>query len=138
MKSIRRTFTKLLMAVMLFAGLAQAQFGAWVVNVDIPFEFSVGKKTFPAGNYSIIRTAPDRLALRDSQAGVVAFMITHSVQQATPRVQTKLVFRIDGGQHVLAQVWFANNQYGNELAPTKPRLAMANVQAGKSQAANQP
>jgi len=122
---------------MLFAGLAQAQFGAWVVNVDIPFEFSVGKKTFPAGNYSIIRTAPDRLALRDSQAGVVAFMITHSVQQAT-RAQTKLVFRIDGGQHVLAQVWFANNQYGNELAPTKPRLAMANVQAAKSQTANQP
>ena len=98
MKSIRRTFTKLLMAVMLFAGLAQAQFGAWVVNVDIPFEFSVGKKTFPAGNYSIIRTAPDRLALRDSQAGVVALMITHSVQQATPRAQTKLVFRIDGVQ----------------------------------------
>ena len=106
--------------------------------MDIPFEFSVGKKTLPAGNYSVIRTAPDRLVLRDLRAGVVAILITHSVQAATSRAEPTLVFRTDGGQHVLAQVWFSNSKYGNELAPTKPRLTMAKVQAGKSQAASQP
>jgi len=138
MKPIARTITKLLLTVMLFAGLAQAQYATQVAKVDIPFEFSVGKKTLPAGNYSVIRTAPDRLVLRDLRAGVVAILITHSVQAATSRAEPTLVFRTDGGQHVLAQVWFSNSKYGNELAPTKPRLTMAKVQAGKSQAASQP
>jgi hypothetical protein len=130
MKPIGRTITKLSLAVMFFAGLAQAQFNAWVVNVNVPFEFTVGKKTFPAGNYSVVRTAPYRLALRDSRAGVVAMVMTMPVQAATPRAKPTLVFRTEGGEHVLVRVWFANSPYGNELAPTKPRLAMAKVQTG--------
>jgi hypothetical protein len=130
MKPIGRTITKLSLAVMLFAGLAHAQFNAWVVNVNVPFEFTVGKKTFPAGDYSVVRTAPYRLALRDSRAGVVAMVMTMPVQTATPRAEPTLVFRTEGGEHVLVRVWFANSPYGNELTPTKPRLAMAKVQTG--------
>jgi len=130
MKPIQGTITKLSLAVMLLAGLAQAQFNAWVVNVNVPFEFTVGKKTFPAGRYSLVRTAPYRLSLRDSRQGAVALVMTVPVQTATPRAEPTLVFRTEGGEHVLIRVWFANSPYGNELAPTKPRLAMAKVQAG--------
>jgi len=50
---IARTLTSLLLAVGFLAGIANGQATSWVVKVNIPFEFNVGNKTFPAGSYSL-------------------------------------------------------------------------------------
>ena len=39
------------------AGYAQYAL-AVILKVDVPFEFSVGKKAFPAGDYQVVRIAP--------------------------------------------------------------------------------
>jgi hypothetical protein len=63
-----RILTVLLPSVLLLAGAAQAQYEPHTLLVTVPFEFTAGAKTFPAGDYSIVSTAPDRLSVRDSRA----------------------------------------------------------------------
>jgi hypothetical protein len=137
MKVIARTAVSLVLLISAFAGLAQAQYGQ-VITVNVPFEFTVGHKTFPAGSYSIVRTAPCALALRDSRAYVLATVMTTRAEAATPSATAKLVFRVEGGRHVLDRVWSANSRFGDQLPRTKPGIDLARAQATKASAAGQP
>ena len=47
---IARTLTSLLLVVLWLGGAAYAQLTHAVIKVNIPFEFNVGNKTFPAGS----------------------------------------------------------------------------------------
>lgn len=133
MKPIERTITTLALVVMLFAGLAHAQYPISTVKVDVPFEFAVGNRTFAAGSYSVVRSAPTVLALRDARENVVAILITAVVQANAPRDTPKLDFRTVGGEHVLTQIWFGNSAFGNQLTPQKRNLTMAKAPAGKKE-----
>lgn len=111
---IARTLTSLYLAVLLLAGVAHAQY-TQVIKVKVPFEFTVGKQTFPAGQYSLVRTASYLLVLRDSQARVLATVVTRSAEAAAAPASAKLEFYTDGDRHVLAQVWQQDNSIGQEL-----------------------
>ena len=126
---ITRMLTPLSLVVLLFAGTARAQFGPRIVQVNVPFDFTVGDKAFPAGQYRLVSTAQHRLDLRDSQGRVLAGLITHSVQSLDKSPSTKLKFSTAGGGHELTQVWIQGGLIGDELAsPKQPRaLAKRNV-----------
>jgi len=67
MKSlVARTLTSVLLGVLTLGPIAQAQHAQRVIKVTVPFEFSVGNQVFPAGNYSVVSTAPALLDLRDA------------------------------------------------------------------------
>ena len=63
---ITRMLTSLLTIVLLAAGSAYAQSPA-VIKVNIPFEFALGDKIFPAGDYSIVQPLQHFLVLRDAR-----------------------------------------------------------------------
>src|SRR5271169_3683057 len=63
---IARTLTIVSVAVWLFAGAAYGQYVQQIIKVNAPFEFNVYDKTLPAGDYSAVFVAPNRIYLQDS------------------------------------------------------------------------
>ncbi len=119
-----RIMTALVVVVLSFAGVTQAQYVPHYVKVSIPFEFSVGDRLLPAGDYKLACT-PTQVELRDAGGKVVASTIHHSVQTADTPVAPKLVFITEGDGHALRQVWPGATNYGYELTQYRFANAMA-------------
>ncbi len=126
MSLLGRTLHTFSIAVLLFAGSAHAQFlGNPIMQVNVPFEFSAGKKTFPAGHYSFVRANPSTLIVRDSSNRVVAAMVTSQAWSSTAPAGPKLVFYNYGGRHVLARIWLRSERSGYEVSRPKTPAAVA-------------
>ncbi|HVO81486.1 MAG TPA: hypothetical protein VMT28_12185 [Terriglobales bacterium] len=121
---IARTLTSLSLAVLLLAGMAHAQYAS-VIKLKVPFEFVVGGQTFPAGEYSLVRTAPYLLVLRDAQAHSLMNVITRSTEAASAPTSPRVRFYTDGERHVLAQVWQQGDSIGQELYRPKAETVIA-------------
>ena len=119
MKSfIARTFASLLFVV---AGLVVSAPAQTVssIKVSIPFEFTFGDKTFPAGNYYLVQPAEHFLVLRDSQGKSLAEVITQDIESYRPADATKLKFYSSNGKYTLAEVWHGESYSGAELYKAK-------------------
>jgi len=116
--------TALVGVVLSFAGAMQAQYVPHYVQVSVPFEFTIGNKLLPAGQYKLVCT-PDDIQFRDARGQVVASAVHHSVRTADTTVSPKLVFVNEDGGHALRQVWPGETSYGYELAPLSPGAALA-------------
>jgi hypothetical protein len=125
MKLIARTLTSLLLAVGFLAGTANGQATTWVVKVNIPFEFNVGDKTFPAGNYSLVQPLQHFLVLRDSRGQTIASSFTSGIESQAPAAAAKLRFESAAGQHILTEVWQRQESSGQRLFPAKYRAEFA-------------
>jgi len=121
---IARTLTLASLAV-LFLSPAYGQYVQRIITVTTPFEFTVDGKSFPAGQYSIVCLAPNRLDLRDSRSRVVVSLITHSVESRESIAATKLGFSTADGGHALTQIWAANDRFGYELAAPRMKTSVA-------------
>jgi hypothetical protein len=76
------------------------------VEVNIPFEFSAGKTTLPAGIYIIKRMSGNNVTLRskDGQSSVILNApVTNS--SSDPNAVERIVFERYGDQFALAQIW---------------------------------
>lgn len=100
---------RLLAILGIFLGFAVATVHAQApskVEVNIPFEFSAGKTTLPAGVYSIKRMSGNNVSLRskDGQASVIlnAPVTTTSTD---PNAAERLVFERYGDRFALSQIW---------------------------------
>src|SRR5689334_21428878 len=76
------------------------------VNVNIPFEFSTGKTTLPAGVYSIKRMSGNTVRLR-SEDGKASVILNAPVTDSSsdPNAVERLVFEKYGDQVALSQIW---------------------------------
>jgi hypothetical protein len=120
-----RILTVHLPSVLLLAGTAHSQYKPRTVIVTVPFEFTAGDKTFPAGDYSIMSTAPDRLSVRDSRGHVLASLVAHSAGWPNDNTSPpRLRFHSVGGGHALTQVWM-DSSVGYELGSQQPVQAVA-------------
>ena len=64
-------------------------------KVEIPFEFSVGDKTFPAGDYNVTSVNQEKTMLRLSSGDgrEVIHILTNPVQGKETPTTSKLIFR---------------------------------------------
>jgi hypothetical protein len=114
---------------------AYGQYVQRIIPVTIPFEFSVKGKSFPAGPYSIVCLAPNRLDLRDSRSRVLVSLITRALERRERSPATKLGFSTAGGGHALTEIWAAHDRFGYELAaPGKKTLVAKRTARGSVQA----
>ena len=93
------------------------------VVINIPFNFIVGQKTLPAGEYGFKRIKIDSETVwlvqsRDRRASIL--FMTIPVRAAAIQEETKLIFHRYGGQYFLSQIWTPGDNTGRELL--KPRL----------------
>lgn len=95
------------------------------VNADVPFKFTIGKRTFRPGHYQIVVVGNGLLALRDERLHVVASLITRTVETKGPSPASKLVFHIEKKRPRLTRILLENRTQalevlGEELAMPRP------------------
>ena len=100
------------------AASAQFNFGS-ALRVNVPSEFVVEDKVFPAGEYSIFQTpsttdSSTNLILRgrNGRSMIMNTMIARSNEAAT---STHLVFDIVDGTHFLSKIWLKGEITANEI-----------------------
>ncbi|HEX8881361.1 MAG TPA: hypothetical protein VF749_15085 [Candidatus Acidoferrum sp.] len=96
---------------------AQAGRAQEPVLANIPFAFTVGDMTLPAGEYRVekVRDSAPALLIQRTDGGASIIVITYAVEANAPQAQTKLTFRCYAKQCFLSQVWTAGNARGREL-----------------------
>ena len=130
-----KTYLKLIVAIIIccgaFAITGNAQTShSQTIRARIPFTFTVGDKTLPAGVYtvSVLNPASDRKALRlRSEDGHVSAIVQTLAVKSSLTDSARLVFRRYGDSY-----FFANAQMSGEvisLAATKTRAERATQRA---------
>ena len=100
----------------LSAAAVHAQSKRSIINV--PFSFTVGHKTLPAGEYSVEPNRKDSNSfwLIQSMKGQDSVLFeTNSVWTRETQENTRLVFNNYDGQYFLSQIWNAGDNSGREL-----------------------
>ena len=117
-KQVWMVLTTLSLFVTLAAVSAYAQ-SDMRLRVNIPFEFSVGQKTLPAGEYSVSHMVQGILVIRSLDCSAVQVFSTNSTQASTPRNETSLVFNQYGDKYFLATIWTEGNDMGHKLSESR-------------------
>ncbi len=118
-KQVLKIFSMLSLAVTLAVAAVYAN-PAGRLKANIPFDFSVGNETLPAGVYTVApMTMSGVLRIRREDGREAVLIQTHGVQARREQDQTKLVFRRYGDQYFLAQVWTAGDSNGRELGKSR-------------------
>jgi len=105
-----------LLSLLLVAGSAIAQ--TIHVRADVPFNFAVGDKSFPAGTYDVgsidnVNTKILRLQARDGNSSMMVG--SNAAENLKPANKTKLVFNRYGNRYFLSQIWVAGERRGHQL-----------------------
>jgi hypothetical protein len=100
---------------------------------NIPFEFTVGNKILPAGEYSVscVNPASDLkvLALRSREGRTIAMVRTTSVIGKV-REDARLVFNRYGNEYFFSQAWLPADPNGMQAPKAKTEKAIAKRLAG--------
>lgn len=113
-------------AVLALGTAAHAQ--QTLIHATVPFNFMVGDKLYPAGDYAVEKTAVASnilLVYNHERQEPLLIMPTRCSSNGAINEKPKLVFDHMGGAYLLRQVWAANDVSGFELrrSNTEARLA---------------
>ena len=98
------------LAVLALAVPVFAQSGAREIVTKVPFDFSVGDKSFPAGSYKIVHRVggmPElQLRSEDGKASASLSAVTRLARQHMGDApHASLVFDTAGSKNILSEVW---------------------------------
>ena len=133
MKKIAANVVLLMTFVFLLTAVGYSQ--QMVLEANVPFDFTVGKKTFPAGEYHVIRIAPQTLSLRGSDNSFLTTFVTKPLVSPTSRSNPKLKFEVVDGQYILTEVWPDGAYSGYELFVAKRFSMIAKTPSTEGQTA---
>lgn len=102
--------------------------GPTPLRVDIPFTFSVGNQTLPAGEYRVtcVNAASDLriLQLRENAGHATVLVHTSSVIGKT-NDKAKLIFNRYGEQYFFAQAWLVGDNVGMQAQKSRREKVMS-------------
>jgi hypothetical protein len=110
-----RTLKALVMMAALAAVVVPATAGAAdKVRAYIPFEFTVGAETLPAGNYHFQnQNTPQAMIVGSLDRQAQVMVIARPVYApAGTRIESRVVFNKYGNRYFLAKVWNASSGMG--------------------------
>jgi hypothetical protein len=125
MKSLCSLF--LVFTAILIVPAARAQQRA--VKANVPFDFAVGNRAYPAGEYVLKAALNDGGVIRieNVQEVSAAFTQSNPCSKAVPSTETKLVFRRIGDRYFLYQVWTAGDLTGREFPKGRIEVELAKI-----------
>lgn len=104
---------------------AHAQNAGNNLRVTIPFDFVIGGKTLPAGDYDVrMEDSRTMMKIQHLEQSTGAFVLVHPVQGLDAQNRSKLIFRKYGNEYFLSQVWTAGRATGQELNKTSHERAL--------------
>lgn len=96
---------------------------------DIPFEFFVGGKTFPAGHYNVTRLNPqsDKAALliKSKDGRMSKIVLTTPIEASRAQENARLVFSRYENEYFLSEVWTPANSTGFGLSKSRSERSLA-------------
>ena len=139
---MKRAAYKLMALLVLIGSMAlaaQAQTSSRTQLIaSIPFQFNVGEKTMPAGEYTVIQVNPSSdhavLQLR-SKDGSRSVMIQTSNVTGKASETARLVFNRYGSQYFFSQAWTSSDASGLQAPKTKAERGARQELAGIKPAA---
>ncbi len=132
---VGRIVTSLLLSMLALGSIALGQRAPQIIQANIPFDFAVGGRFFPSGHYSLVRSDPWQLELRDSESRVLLNLLTQSVQTLSAPARPKLIFESENGRRVLTQVWQENESIGQQILQPKWGAGAVQKRSGDVQTA---
>lgn len=102
--------------------------------IHIPFNFSVGEKSFEAGKYVIERNRKDSdtvWVIRHKNNSGKAMLLTRSVRSIDTVENTKLVFSRYNDLYFLSGFWIAGSNTGREIQISDQEKALEKALAVK-------
>ena len=102
--------------------------------IHIPFNFSVGEKSFPAGKYVIERTwkTSDSVWVIKRKDNVgKAMLLTRPVRANETQQETRLVFHQYGDLYFLSEIWTAGDTMGREIQTSDRERGLDKTVAAK-------
>jgi len=130
-KGIYSLFAALVLICLFAVSSAKAQStNRLVLQADIPFEFTVGKVTLPAGEYTV-RSMSDSshiLQLRSADGHSALVLMNSIIGKADE--SAKLIFNRYGNHYFFAQSWMPATQTGLEVSKSRAERAIARELAG--------
>ena len=133
-KDILKRFTMLMLTVALAVATAAVSANAQSRNeviANIPFEFVVGDKTLPGGEYSV-RSATagnEALRLQGTDNGKSAVRLTNPAKEMKDKTHARLVFHRYGQNYFLAEVWDGQST-GRQILKSRQERAIERELAG--------
>jgi hypothetical protein len=97
------------------------------VQAKVPFDFMLGGKLYPAGQYSVQNVIPDHqmLRLRNKTSLRAVFIPYQPASSPVPAERTQLVFHRLGNTYFLRQVQVAGSTLGREFLRSHVETEMA-------------
>jgi hypothetical protein len=91
------------------------------ISAKVPFEFSVGDKTLPAGEYHVrsITRAADVLSIQNDKTLQSIGRFTMRIRPNEKDTRVRLVFHRYGDQYFLSEVWGGYDGSGRQLVESK-------------------
>ena len=129
-KELLKGLTMLMLVVVLALAAAVASANAQSANrvvATIPFDFSVGYKKLPAGDYSVqaINNTNNTLMIRSADARQAAVRLTNEIRRSKKNdTHARLVFHRYGERYFLAEVWSGFDEIGRELFKSHEEKAL--------------
>jgi len=123
MKNLRSVL--FVLAAILLVPAARAQQNG--VKADVPFDFVVGNRAYPAGEYTL-RAALNNsgiIRIENMNEVSVAFTQSNPCSKAAPLTESKLVFHRMGGHYFLYQEWTAGYTTGREFPKGRIEIELA-------------
>ena len=122
------------LSMLLLGGSALAQ--TVHVRLTVPFDFTVGNKILPAGDYEL-RSAgqpdnPGMLLICRMGGPVEMYVHASDLQSSSSANETKLVFRHYGNIYFLSQLWTAGTRTGLEFPKTQAEISEAKNDSGRN------
>lgn len=114
-----------LLSLLLVAGSAIAQSGS--VRSNVPFDFTVGGKSLPAGTYTIdkVGRSPENLLLQSQDGKMQMIVGSNAAETLNGADKTKLVFNRYKDQYFLSEIWVQGSTSGRHIPKTKREKELA-------------
>ena len=134
MKHIQKAFALSGLLVLLTFASALGQSDRQIIH--IPFNFTVGEKTYSAGKYVIASNRKDTSTvwvIRRADGSDATFVLTRPVYSVDAQEKTKLVFHRYEDIYFLSEFWSAGSTTGREVQISDREKTLDKVLASKRQ-----
>ena len=132
----KQAYTMIAMIVLVGSMVVAAQAqtcGRTQLVASIPFEFSVGNKTLPAGEYTVrqVNPASDHAVLQlRSRDGRASAMVQMDSVMGKAQESAKLIFNRYGNKYFFAQAWVDGENSGLQASKSRAERATGRELAG--------
>ena len=121
MKKQTLQLASLCLLAILAVTLAQAQSR---ITVNVPFNFVISERTFPAGQYSV-SSFRDRLTVQDATGKPVFIGMTNAVSGRHAGETGQVVFHCYDDRCFLSELWMPTQENGSRLLPSRYETELA-------------